>query len=162
MRALVLALLVGLCAACPVRPAEDTFALRIFEGYRFADDAVLESTDDTADLTLFRNPNLTGIGTLGAAHIGEFCEPDGDVSCPQDRPGTVPDLEPLPDPLRVEDIEALPDFLNAPSEGTFIVLVGADTDDTIHMVRLVEWTNQGASDANWVLTFEVLEAPTLE
>lgn len=119
--------------------AANNVTLKVYEGYKFSSGSVTKSEDKSADLSFFVNMGRMGassfaLGALGAKKIKEFGE---------NKPGAAM--------LTLQEASSWKKYANAPSGGYYGVL-GAD-GQSLYLVRVLSFKNQGKASSFWELTF---------
>ncbi len=113
-----------------------TVTLQIWKGYRFPDEAMLESDDHTADISFLENPDIKKVPMLEARRIKAFGK---------NRPDTTK--------ITSGDIDLWDTYVNAPIPGYYYILQGKEKGK-YYILFLKEFLNKKEPLPYWKITFQ--------
>ncbi|OQA19536.1 MAG: hypothetical protein BWY64_00814 [bacterium ADurb.Bin363] len=113
---------------------KDTFTIKMWTGFRFSDEATLDSTDYSADIRFIENPDLKKVASLFAVRIKVFPK--------------KPDIQ----IISTEDIDKWDTCVNAPIVGYYYIIKGTEKDK-YYLLELKEFAKKSEPLPYWTLTF---------
>lgn len=113
-----------------------TFTLLFWKAYRFGDEAILESTDNTADLSFCENPDIKKVPVLEAKRIKAFGK-------------TKPDTT----KITAGDIDLWDNCVNAPITGYYYMIKGKEKGK-YYILLVKEFQNKKEAPPYWKITFQ--------
>jgi len=113
-----------------------TVTLQFWKGYRFPDEAMLESDDHTADISFLENPDIKKVPMLEARRIKAFGK---------NRPDTTK--------ITAGDIDLWDTYVNAPIPGYYYMLQGKEKGK-YYILFLKEFQNKKEPLPYWKIIFQ--------